>query len=144
MDDQDRAALVLAYGGVVPDSAERHQRVRALRDAGVFKVWSIRRIARELGVSPRTVTDDLAAINAEDRAAGTFTAAKDRRRAAWLAEKRRDKLATLSSQLASPPVPDSDKQVRHRTGRDDHLELGIPVPPEPEQVPVFPVWTRRA
>lgn len=42
-----------------------------------------------------------------------------------LVELRRTELEDYRKLMTAPPVLQTDKQVRHRTGLDDHLELGV-------------------
>ena len=49
------------------------------------------------------------------------------RRAARKDEKAERKQRPVETAQRTAPVPDADKQVRHRAGADDHLELGIVV-----------------
>ncbi|MBT8161015.1 MULTISPECIES: hypothetical protein [Arthrobacter] len=53
--------------------------------------------------------------------------------------RRRQELTELQSLMTTAPNAPTDKKFRHRTGNDDHLELGLPKRPKPEEVPIFPV-----
>lgn len=54
---------------------------------------------------------------------------------------RRAELEEIRKMMA--PVISADKQIRHRTGRDDHLELGVCKAPERRQVAPGAVVTRK-
>lgn len=65
---------------------------------------------------------------AERRLAKAVAARQARKRITQLQELvslRRAELAGLQRLMMTAPVVHGDKQIRHRTGRDDHLELGI-------------------
>jgi hypothetical protein len=47
-------------------------------------------------------------------------------RKAAVTEQRRRELATQAAMMTASELRPADKQVRHRTGADDHLELGVP------------------
>lgn len=69
-----------------------------------------------------------------------------RRRIAQLREtvgQRRAELEEIRKLMVTPPATVADKQVRHRTGRDDHLELGEYKRPQAKYVPAGPVSTTR-
>jgi len=71
--------------------------------------------------------------------------AASRKRLAQLREtvdQRRAEVAEYA-RLMTAPVP-SDKQIRHRAGLDDHLELGEYKPQAPRRVPAGPVTTTYA
>jgi hypothetical protein len=56
-----------------------------------------------------------------------------------LVDERRAEVDELARLMATPAT--ADKQVRLRTGRDDHLELGEYKPQQPRRVPAGPVTT---
>lgn len=65
---------------------------------------------------------------AERRLAKAVTARQARKQVTQLQELvalRRAELAELQRIMLAAPVVHADKQIRQRTGRDDHLELGI-------------------
>jgi hypothetical protein len=64
------------------------------------------------------------------------------RKQAYL-ESRQQRLRHLESLMVAPPVPANDKSLRNRTGRDDHLELGVYTREPDKRSPVFPVEIRK-
>jgi hypothetical protein len=68
-----------------------------------------------------------------------------RKRVAALREvvgQRRTELEEIRKLMTTPAVV-ADKKIRHRTGLDDHLELGEYKRPQPRHVPPGPVTTSR-
>jgi hypothetical protein len=57
--------------------------------------------------------------------------------------RRREELAAYERLLLAPPVSAADKQIRLRTGLDDHLELGLPQRATPATLPTQPVTITR-
>ena len=65
---------------------------------------------------------------AEERLAKARREQQARRRIIQLQQEvdlRRSELETCRRLMTATPVVQTDKQVRHRTGLDDHLELGV-------------------
>lgn len=148
---------------------ERRAQVRRLRDVllqrqpvpGLYEMpWLI---ADELGMTVGKVRrhlrklDDQEEAEAERRRQEAAQARREMQAAAAAAEALRKQEQRQAAALrryltaqrrpgelaSSRPVAQSDKHVRHRTGRDDHLELGVFVRQPPRPVPVFPVKVTR-
>lgn len=65
---------------------------------------------------------------AEDRLAEALRKQEARKRITQLrqeVDQRRAELEDCRRLMMAAPVPQADKQIRHRTGLDDHLELGV-------------------
>lgn len=80
------------------------------------------------------------------RRAARFAARLERRRqiqnATELVDARRTELGEVGS-LMNAPVISGDKQIRQRTGKDDHLELGEYKPARPKRVAPGPMTMTR-
>ena len=67
----------------------------------------------------------------------TGRGARQRHKAQFLAKQNYWRVASYLPVLAESE--DGEKHPINRTGLDNHLELGLPQPPEPTEMPVFPV-----
>ena len=69
-----------------------------------------------------------------------------RKRVAHLREivdQRRAEFEEIAKLMVTPPVILPDRQIRYRTGRDDHLELGEYRQPQSRHIPPGPVTRSR-
>jgi hypothetical protein len=82
----------------------------------------------------------LASLNAQ---AGVPGRKKLIKRLEGLIAERRAEVAEYERMMTAPVVP-ADKQLRLRTGLDDHLELGVRKRQPPKRVPAAPVTRSRA